>query len=153
MYLKNPETSPNLLMKKNIKSFTIMEVLIVVVIVGILSTLSMTQYSAYRENVFNKEAQANLRMILAAERVARMESNNNQYVGCADSAAIRTNLRVDLVRANPIWNYSVTINAAGDNLCAQATRNGGDARSWSIWAPNLGTPDPQPMSGVCGVVN
>lgn len=125
-----------------------MEMLVVIVIVGILTTLAMTQYGAYREKTFDREAQAYLRTIAAAERVVRMESNTNQYIGCANNAQIITNLRVDIPTSNPTWNYSILVNATGSWFCAQATRVVG-GRAWSIRAPTVLIPDPQTVSGAC----
>lgn len=135
-------------MKMGKKSFTLMELMIVVVILGVLATLSVTQYISARERALDREAEANLRLILAAERTYRMEDNNNQYIQTNDTALTNTFLKLLLPQGgNRAWNYFVHTQAGNTDFCAQATRTVG-GRTWSINAPTGGTPDPLPQEGV-----
>ncbi len=104
------------------KAFTLLELIIVVVIIGILATLGMSQYGAYKERTLNKDAIANLRLIQAGERIYHMEQGS--YIALGDNAAINTTLKLLLSTvSNANWNYSV--DGSGT---ATATRNGSDSR-------------------------
>ncbi len=132
----------------NNKSMTLIEMMVVLIIIGVLSTISITHYGAYRERAFDKEAQANLRLIGSAERIWRMESNNTQYLTCGDIVCINNNLRLS-ISAPPTgaWTYRVAA-VGGTSFCALATRHGGDGRNWHLHgAP--GTADTDPVAGPC----
>lgn len=139
------------------KSFTLLELVVVIVIIGILATLGFSQYYPLRERALDKEAEANLRLILAAERIWRMEDNSNDYYdsGAVNPQAIlniNQNLRLFLPAApNRNWDYTaVADNIADPNTCCiQATRTGSDGRSWHIRSPTTAIPDPQPETDTC----
>lgn len=118
------------------ESFTLMELIIVIVIVGILAILALTQYGSYKENTLDREAQANLRLVIAAQRIYRMEVGGYYPLagGSVNNIAnINTNLRLLLsTAANRSWNYLTTSNVLPAASCAQSTRNGGDSRTFRI---------------------
>ena len=137
------------------KSFTLMETMVVIMIIGILATLGVSQYMGYMERVYDREAEANLRMILSAERVSFIESDTTPpvYVAAATTLLVNNNLRLTIPTANTKWNYSVFTYMVGGladtDFCAQAARVSpppGRARNWRICAPNIGArgADPQP---------
>lgn len=143
----------NVRFKFRVTGFTLLELLIVVVILGVLATLSVTQYFSARERALDQEAQANLRLILAAERTYRMENTSNAYSNNADITGINTWLKLLLPNDSSQWDYSTRTNAAEDDFCAQATRRpaGGGGRTWRIQAPSdVGgrSLDPQPEQGL-----
>jgi len=117
------------------KSFTLLELIVVVVIIGILVTLALIHYGSYKEQALDKEANANLKLIMAAERIYRMETGSYYPSGSTQPDAlnnINANLRLLLsVAANRSWNYLTTADAT-PATCAQATRNGGNLRTWRI---------------------
>ncbi|MBU1727433.1 MAG: type II secretion system GspH family protein [Candidatus Omnitrophica bacterium] len=89
------------------KGFTLLEMIVVIIIVGILATLGFSQYGSYREKVVDKEAQANLKLIQAAERIYRMEYGfYYPYQQSATAAQINDMLRLTLPTKN--WNYTAT---------------------------------------------
>jgi len=129
--------------------FTLLELIVVIIIVGVLATMGISQYSAARENALKNEARASLLLILAAERVTRMERDDGQYVVCADNSAVNTNLHLLLpTAATRSWNYSVTTYTSGTDFCAQASRNSATiVKNFRIRAPSTlagRTLDPQP---------
>ena len=112
------------------RSYTLLELVITVAIVGILSTMGFINYTSYREAILDKEAVANLRLIIAAERIYRIEVGG--YYAAANNQAINDNLRLLLPVAGTInWNYRTTVGGAS-STCAEATRNSATPRSWRL---------------------
>ncbi|MDD5347632.1 MAG: prepilin-type N-terminal cleavage/methylation domain-containing protein [Candidatus Omnitrophica bacterium] len=115
------------------RALTLLELLIVLVIVTILSTLALTQFGRQREGAVEKEAQANLKLILAAERVMRMETGS--FVNCTDAAACNNALKLSLPLAPPngtgYWEYKVT-NANSADFRGKARRVNEAAKCWGI---------------------
>jgi prepilin-type N-terminal cleavage/methylation domain-containing protein len=131
------------------KSFTLIELMIVLLIVGVLAALGVANYSSARESAFDREAQANLNLILAAERIARMESNTNPAVYLTPATNTNTGINQDLNLLlpvnNPAWNYTVRTCNSGVNFCAQAARNLASVRRWCI-SNNNTVPSPNPCN-------
>lgn len=111
------------------KAFTLIEVLIVLVILGILSTIAVAHYGGYRENAYDRDAQANLKLIAAGERIAKMESSDGAYIICT-SANLNDNLNLNIPDSGA-WVYTVPA-ADASSFCAQATRSSGTVRYWKI---------------------
>lgn len=87
------------------KSFTFLELIIVVVIIGILASFGIVNYTATKERAIDKEAIANLRLIAAAEKIIRMEESG--YVACADTDAVNSELKLSIPIGAPNWSYKV----------------------------------------------
>lgn len=111
--------------------FTLLELLVVLVIIGILSTLSITNYTKTRERAKDREAQTALSLIQSAERMLRLRSAAYYpSIGTeGDIGNINTNLKLNLGEQG--WDYSVTGGASTFIACAQRSV-GGVTRSWSI---------------------
>ncbi|MBM3245832.1 MAG: prepilin-type N-terminal cleavage/methylation domain-containing protein [Candidatus Omnitrophica bacterium] len=111
------------------RGFTLLELLIVSVIIGVLSIFAVTHYISTREHALGKEAVANLRLIAAAERIWRMENGGQNFVACQCTIAnpcnnangCNTLLRLSLDNRN--WEYWVDA-LPGPAFVAWATRNG-----------------------------
>lgn len=117
-------------MFQNRDGFTMLELVIVVVIVGILATIGLVQYGSYRENALDKDAIANLKLIRSAERIYFMESSTYYpSSGSVDTiSSINDNLRLDITNSTTRkWNYQVWSTG-----CARATRNVDGGRSYSL---------------------
>ncbi|HEC69323.1 MAG TPA: prepilin-type N-terminal cleavage/methylation domain-containing protein [Candidatus Omnitrophica bacterium] len=114
------------------KGFTLAEVIIVVVIIGILATLAVPKYIKAMERTRNKEAISMLKLIQQAERMYRLE--NNAYVACNNISACNNALRLNLP-AGGSWDYrviNVNNNSNPPRFTARAQRNGSDGRVWTI---------------------
>jgi len=121
------------------RSFSLLELVIVIVIVGILATLGIYPYISSRERALGDEARVNLQLIAAAERVWKMESATNAYtacsclcagnaVTCCNELAAGCNIFLRLSLNTQNWTYTVT-GVAGTGAAAvftaTATRTGG----------------------------
>ena len=126
--------------KKN-RGFTLAELLIVILIVAIFAVLGLPGLTKTKENAIGREAQANLKLIAAAEKIYRMEAGGYYPVptGTITSVSdINSNLRLSLPSSSGVnWNYSVTDNTS-DTFTATATRTTGAGAgtyagcTWSI---------------------
>lgn len=128
------------------RGFTLLELVVVLIIVGVLGTISFVHYGVYQEKSLDSEAEANLALIIAAERVYRME-RNVFYIN-VNEPLLNQNLRLFLpTAANRKWAYqTVTV---GVNCCAQATRIGGPLpRSWRLCT---NSPTNRLVAGTCTV--
>lgn len=135
---------------KNNNGFSLQEILVVTVMIGILATLSIRYYLPMRERDFDSQAKNNLKLLRSAQRIYKLNANlpTNFYypypneVSETDIATINSDLGLQLsFDANRIWNYLVK-----DTGCVQATRNVVGGRSWYL---TMADPDQEPDAGNC----
>lgn len=105
------------------KGFTLIEVLIVVIIIGIMAGVALPNYLKSKEVALGKEASAGLKLILAADKIYKIETG--AYYPTSGSTvssvtSINTNLKLSLTEKN--WTYSITNN--GSSFTATAARVG-----------------------------
>lgn len=122
------------------RSYTFLELTVAVLIIGVLASLAFINYQNVREDALDREAQANLRLIVAAERIYRIE--NSVYFGTAGGqpaqiTQLNTNLKLRLSDAGSRrWDYRATAGGASPT-CAESTRvNGPNGRTWRLRSPN-----------------
>lgn len=107
------------------KGFTILELLVVLIIIGVLAGVALPSFNKAKESALEKEAQTNLRLISAAEKIYHME--NNIYFTSADRIAINDNLKLSLPAQN--WNYKIV---TGAGFTAKAQRANDATNVWCI---------------------
>ncbi|PIQ87844.1 MAG: hypothetical protein COV73_01970 [Candidatus Omnitrophica bacterium CG11_big_fil_rev_8_21_14_0_20_43_6] len=108
------------------RGYTLIEILVVVVIIGILASLGLPNYFKLQEKSLDREAKASLALIRAAERVYRMEIGfYYPDSGSKSVSDINTDLKLSLPTSSPKWTYSVTTPGG----LATAARSG---RTWTL---------------------
>ncbi len=116
------------------KSFTLAELLAVIVIIAILAALALPNYNAIKEKSLNREAKASLALIRAAEKIYKMEQGF--YYPHLASTGIVSNINSDLKLSLPATavSWSVNLDSTAAPEFAQATRTGtgADGRVWKI---------------------
>jgi len=103
--------------------FSLIELIIVLVIIGILVSISLPGYNKMKEQTLDKEAKANLKLIQAAEKIYRMEIGG--YYSSSSIGNINQELKLDIPSgATRNWNYATT--GAGGVAATRGTR------TWSL---------------------
>lgn len=128
-------------MKKNAhEGFTLIELMIVVMIIGILATMAVPSFNKAVENGREKEARVALQLIYSAEKVYRLDKKI--YAVAASTAdADWANLASYIDNPNgtaKYYKYTVTP-ANTSTFTATATRNGS---SKTITIDNTGAMNP-----------
>lgn len=97
----------------NRKGFTLIELVVVVVIIGILVALAVPRFEQAVEDAKIKEAQSVLRSIKGAEKVFLAERRNYVGVDITQSAAVKDPwwrlLRIEQVADTRDWRYGVEV--------------------------------------------
>jgi prepilin-type N-terminal cleavage/methylation domain-containing protein len=118
------------------KAFTMIELMVVIVIIGVLATISVSHFSGYNEGALEKEAKSNLKLIAAAEKIYRLEVG--QYVNASNETVINSVLRL-MLPANSTaknWNYTVTTNVGNTTFNATSTRTKGPMKNTVYYMTN-----------------
>lgn len=102
-------------MQQGRQGFTLLELMMVVVIIGILATIALPQYFRSAERARVAEASSLLGTIRVAEMRYKAQSPNNVYT------TVLGDLDIEL-QTSTLWSYAVNGTAAGAN--AAATRLG-----------------------------
>jgi prepilin-type N-terminal cleavage/methylation domain-containing protein len=111
------------------KALTLIELMVVVIIIGVLATLGITQFSRPRERMIENEAKATLKLIAAAQKVYRMEMG--RYINATNTTRVNEQLRLRIGNSSN-WNYTVDINPGGTQFRANATRIGNASKVYYI---------------------
>ncbi len=112
-------------------SVTLIELLVALVIVGVLATLGVSQYMAQRDQVLDREARANLKLVAAAEKIYRLEFGS--YAGTSDTD--NTNVLLKLLLPSTSKSdviYKVTNSGASTFLAQARIHPSSGSRCWTI---------------------
>ncbi|MBU1112830.1 MAG: prepilin-type N-terminal cleavage/methylation domain-containing protein [Candidatus Omnitrophica bacterium] len=105
------------------KGFTLLELLIVVIVIGILATIAIPQFLNAVEKARVAKAKSALGLISHAEKMYRAERDT--YVAAADGAVdsvLGNYVELKQIDLDQDWDYNVTISGT-DNYTATATKN------------------------------
>jgi prepilin-type N-terminal cleavage/methylation domain-containing protein len=93
---------------KSKTAFTLIEVMIVLVIIGVLSSLAMMSFSGSMEKAAEREACINLESIISAINIYKINNGSYPAKSLVDTSAhINSNLKMDLPVSAPRWGYEV----------------------------------------------
>jgi prepilin-type N-terminal cleavage/methylation domain-containing protein len=124
-----------------IKAYTLVEIMVVLVIIGVLAALAWPNYMAIKEKTLNREAKASLALIRAAEKIYRMEQGFYFPRPAGTSSVIsdiNNYLKLSLPQSATV-NWSISVNSNPTEV-ATATRTSSDGRVWQLNIP--GDTDP-----------
>jgi len=103
----------------NRKSFTLLELLLVVGIVGVISAFAIPGYLGVRQRAEGRQASTQVRLIHTAEKIEYLE--NYLYVACTTTAACNTALELGLPGDG--WVYAVACSGGcGNDFSATAAK-------------------------------
>ncbi len=115
----------------SLTGFTLLELLIVIVIVGVLASLGLANLKPFKEKTLLKEVQSSLSLIYSAEKIYRMETGSYYPPsGTAQTAAINTDLKLALVPTN--WTYALTTCSTGTGFGGQGKRSNDASNNWCV---------------------
>lgn len=120
------------LSNQGINGFTLVEVMIVVVIVGILASIALPAYQDYV--LRSKRAEAQSALSLVSQRMERCFTTDNTYVGCYGGAT------VDSESGN--WVVSITESATSYQLSADTSAQHTDGDCDPMTLSNTGAKGP-----------
>ena len=108
-------------MKKRVKTFTLLELVIVVVIIGILASLSMPNFTKLKEKNIGKQGEMDLIVAYNAEKIFKLD--NGKFFYSDDSKEIDKTLKIELSN-NKYFTYSIVEREGGEGFKVIATRKG-----------------------------
>lgn len=123
----------------NHKAFTLIELLIVIIIIGILAGIALPNFAGMKEKALDKEAIANLKLIQGGQKIYKMEMGS--YASCVvldlGNVCINNTLKLSIpTGSNRNWDYETS----GSTGCAQCRRNGSDSRWYHL---HIDTDEPE----------
>ena len=119
--------------KKNQKGFTLIELMIVVVIIGILAALAIPRFMQATTKSKQSEAKQLLKQVYTMQRAYRQEFDTYACNGLTASAAAPNSFNTLGVEVQPSARYSYAMVSALNSFTCTATANLDDDATNDVW--------------------
>lgn len=105
--------------------FTLLELLVSIAIVGILTSIAIPQYSAYKKKAFDAAAISDLRSVALSEEAYFID--NDQYLPCKDDQCLALPGIVALSKG-----VIISVTTESESFIAQASHTKGTGKVY-VW--------------------
>jgi prepilin-type N-terminal cleavage/methylation domain-containing protein len=136
----------------NNKAFTLMELMVVVVIVGIIAAFAIPNYTKANNKAEERQLITNLRAIISAEEVYKAQTGNYWPSGLSvptanqGIAAINAALKLNLLGGA---KYDYNCNSPANQSYQCFARYSPGVYAWQLYTSNAISKDPSVLNQVC----
>jgi prepilin-type N-terminal cleavage/methylation domain-containing protein len=119
-------------LNNNRSAFTLTELLVVVVLVGILAVLAMPSFRNAQRRAIDKEAKTNLKIMETAYKVRVLEEGAGAV--CSDNSDCNNTFDLDLPPAPPAgnWLYQAVVTGLSDYSFQATGSKGTPSTGWQM---------------------
>lgn len=93
------------------KGFTLMEIVVVLIIIGVVASVTLPNFNASTQQAYGQTARNNLRAIYSAQVNHFNDQNSYCIASCGNLSAINTSLNLNI--ADSVYQYSCISDVSG----------------------------------------